>query len=190
VQVRFVVVYYDAADERPVQLQGVEREAFEVGERRVAGAEVVDRELGTDVHTAFVEHGAGEVDVLRKEALGKLQLQALGRFFVLLRLVRGSATKPRFARSWPAFRLGLGCAHARLPRGGPGLSRPRLTTCLCAPTSAPAILLTGRPAKAARDLPRLSLRPRSGWQRGLCPPGSAGPLRSGRTRRESWRDHR
>ena len=31
-------------DERPVDLQAVDREAMEVAERRVAGAEVVDRE--------------------------------------------------------------------------------------------------------------------------------------------------
>ena len=35
-------------DERPVDLHGVDGEPAQVGERRVAGAEVVDRELDAE----------------------------------------------------------------------------------------------------------------------------------------------
>src|SRR5438105_1996333 len=46
----------EPGDEAPVDLEGVDREAFEVAERGVAGAEVVDRQPYADVFQAAQHH--------------------------------------------------------------------------------------------------------------------------------------
>ena len=64
----------EALDEHPVDLQLVEREPAEVGERRSTGAEVVDGE----VHAEVLEHPqrlAGGVEIVEQRALGDLQRQ-------------------------------------------------------------------------------------------------------------------
>jgi hypothetical protein len=66
------------ADELPVDLECVQRERVQVGQRRVAGAEVVEG----DQEAEFVQFGEsprGAAQVLDQQALGDLQLEALGR---------------------------------------------------------------------------------------------------------------
>src|SRR4051812_27379219 len=67
----------DAVDERAVDLEGVDREAAHVGERRVARAEVVEREA----HPGFleaVERGQRGGGVLDERALRDLDAQQVG----------------------------------------------------------------------------------------------------------------
>ncbi len=65
-------------DERAVDLQLVDRHLAQVGERRVAGAEVVDRQ----VHPELAEAADGRqraVGIGHEHALGDLELQGIGR---------------------------------------------------------------------------------------------------------------
>ena len=67
--------FADAGDERTIDLQHVDREPAQVRERRVAGAEVVDR----DPHAERLELGEpsrGVVGVAHGDALGDLERQA------------------------------------------------------------------------------------------------------------------
>ena len=67
----------EPVDERSVDLHGVDREPLEVAERRVAGAEVVDRQV--DAERLEVGEGLLEVvDVLHEHALGQLEAEVAG----------------------------------------------------------------------------------------------------------------
>ena len=69
-----VVRRREAGDERPVHLEDVDREALEVAERRVTGAEVVDGEAHAErFQPQQVLEGA--VAVLHEHALGDLESQ-------------------------------------------------------------------------------------------------------------------
>ena len=68
---------FQVADERPVDLDLVERKRLQIGQRRIAGAEIVHR----DAHAKRLEpaqdrHGAGEV--ADQHALGDLKLEPRG----------------------------------------------------------------------------------------------------------------
>ena len=72
------VGHRQAVDERAVELEPVEREAAQVAERRVAGAEVVEH----DPHAEAAQRGqhrAGRVGLLHQRALGQLERERLGR---------------------------------------------------------------------------------------------------------------
>ena len=64
----------DAFDERPVDLDRVDREVAEVGERRVAGAEVVEGEADAE-RLERVERVDGAVAALHEHALRELERQ-------------------------------------------------------------------------------------------------------------------
>ena len=65
-------VVAEAAHEGLVDLQHVHREPPQVRERRVAGAEVVDRQLHAE-RLEPPEGGDGDVDVVHEDALGDLE---------------------------------------------------------------------------------------------------------------------
>src|SRR5207237_3219255 len=69
---RVVLVRRDVGDERAVDLDLRYRQSFEVRERRVARAEIVDRE--TDAHRAQLgEHGYGPEWIRHDRALRELE---------------------------------------------------------------------------------------------------------------------
>src|SRR3990172_2519378 len=72
-----VDVGLDIADERPIDLQAVQRELGEVGERRESGPEVVDGDADPG-ELQLLEDRAGASDVAHQEALGDLELQLRG----------------------------------------------------------------------------------------------------------------
>ena len=65
-------------DERLVDLDGVDRQLLEVGERRVAGPEVVDREADAHLRQAVQDRGGAPV-VGHDRRLGDLELERTGR---------------------------------------------------------------------------------------------------------------
>ena len=65
-------------DEAAVDLDLLHRQPLQVGQRRVAGAEVVDREPHPEL-AQVVQHGDGPVGVGHDRALGDLQGQPVGR---------------------------------------------------------------------------------------------------------------
>ena len=64
-------------DERAVQLEHVDREAAQVGQAGIAGAEVVDRDLHPQ-RLQLAQHGGGAFHVFDQGAFGQLQLQVAG----------------------------------------------------------------------------------------------------------------
>src|SRR3990172_6099899 len=68
----------DVRDEGPVDLQRVDRETLEVRERRVPGAEVVDRDANAEVVQAY-EHGLGACRIGDHHALGDLEHEVIAR---------------------------------------------------------------------------------------------------------------
>ncbi|RMS43781.1 hypothetical protein ALP65_04634 [Pseudomonas aeruginosa] len=68
----------DVHDERAIHLQRVQRQAPQVGERRIAGAEVVDRQADAQLAEAF-EQRDGLVDVVHQRVLGHLQFEEARR---------------------------------------------------------------------------------------------------------------
>jgi hypothetical protein len=66
-----------AVDERLVDLEGVDGEAAQVGQGRVAGAEVVDGQVHAE-RLELVQADDGHLQVVHQDALGDLQGQALG----------------------------------------------------------------------------------------------------------------
>ncbi|MNP23058.1 hypothetical protein D3C76_1157540 [compost metagenome] len=64
--------------ERAVDLQHIQWQALEVGKRRIAGAEVVDRQADALVTNAL-EQADGALDVAHQGVFGDLQLQVMGR---------------------------------------------------------------------------------------------------------------
>ena len=69
-------------DEAAVDLDGVEGKALEVGERRKAGAEIVERKAGTRL-LQLREGAGGGVRVLHDDAFGQFELERKARgFFV------------------------------------------------------------------------------------------------------------
>ena len=73
--------------ERAVDLELVEREAPQVGERRAAGAEVVDREAHAEILESLEVLG-GDVDLVEQRALGDVDAEHLGRDAVLAESAR------------------------------------------------------------------------------------------------------
>ena len=72
-----LLVALSTRDERAVDLQRVDREALQVGERGVAGAEVVDR----DAHAELLDRGqprGGLLGVAHQRGLGDLDRQRVG----------------------------------------------------------------------------------------------------------------
>jgi hypothetical protein len=67
----------DRVDEGLVDLEDVDREAAQVAERGVAGAEVVDRQPDAE-RLQLTEPGDGRVGVVHEQALGDLQDQRAG----------------------------------------------------------------------------------------------------------------
>ena len=67
----------EAVDERPVNFDGVEREALQVAERRIADAEVVDRQIEPE-RLETCEGPLEVVDVLHEDALGQLEAKVGG----------------------------------------------------------------------------------------------------------------
>ena len=62
------------AHERLIDLDGVERKALKVGERRMAGAEIVERQPGAELADAR-QHLRGVLGVLHHQRLGQLELE-------------------------------------------------------------------------------------------------------------------
>src|SRR5262249_15631854 len=62
------------AHERLVDLDRVEREALQIRQRRMAGAEIVERQAGTELAHAR-EHLRGVFRILHDDRLGQLQLE-------------------------------------------------------------------------------------------------------------------
>ena len=73
-----VTVFRQVADERAVNLQTVDREALEIGERRIAGAEVVDGNTHTGV-AQRLQHLDRAFGVAHHHAFGDLQFQVFRR---------------------------------------------------------------------------------------------------------------
>ena len=70
-----VRVRQDVGDEGAVDLDLVERQTLQVGQRRIAGAEIVERE--SDAKAAQGQHlGDHIIDVDQQQALGDFQFQA------------------------------------------------------------------------------------------------------------------
>ena len=67
-----------AVDEAAVDLELVDRQVFQIGQRRQPGAEIVDRDRHTPV-TQLVEQAQVLFDVVDQGVLGELDLQALRR---------------------------------------------------------------------------------------------------------------
>ena len=65
-------------DQRLVDLDGVEGEPLQVGERGIAGAEIVERELGAGPLEQF-EHVRRGLGILHHEGLGDLEAQRSAR---------------------------------------------------------------------------------------------------------------
>ncbi len=75
---RVVGIGGQATDKRAVDLQLIDREALQVAETGVAGAEVIDGDLHAE-RLQFVQHGDVLFGIVHGEALGQLHLQALSR---------------------------------------------------------------------------------------------------------------
>ncbi len=61
-------------DEGPIDLDDVNGEAMQVAERRVAGSEVVNRDLDAKA-LQLLEHESAELDVVHEHAFGQLECQ-------------------------------------------------------------------------------------------------------------------
>ena len=166
-----------SCDERAVDLQPVDRQALEVGEARIAGAEIVDRDAHAERGDAL--HGFDRaLGVVHDHALGDLQLQHVGgqrefldhRGDVAIQLVaelRGrDVDRDPHARPAPWPRAARGGAPLRAARSGrartisplsshtpmnsAGSSRPRSGCCQRASASS----ASRRPARIEQRLER------------------------------------
>ena len=79
---RVVDVFFHAEHEALVDLQLVDRQLLQVGERRVTGAEVVDRQLEAQARQAL-QRVHRTLRVVHDRALGDLQAEGFGRHDVL-----------------------------------------------------------------------------------------------------------
>ena len=86
-----------ALDEGAVELELVGRQVAEVGERRVAGAVVVHRDLDADGPEA-VQHVEAPHPILHEAALGDLDGQSRRREVVLLQQLHDLVGKARSSR--------------------------------------------------------------------------------------------
>jgi hypothetical protein len=88
----------DVADETLVDLEHIDGKALEVGQRRVTGAEVIDRQAHAQL-AQLAQHGQGFVRPLGQRAFGDLQLQRLG---AVARACRARAVQPAtsVSRNW------------------------------------------------------------------------------------------
>ena len=71
------MVGFDVADERPIQFQALDRQQFEVGERRIAGTEIIDGQRHAQLAQAAknADHGFG---VLHGHGLGDFKFKIGG----------------------------------------------------------------------------------------------------------------
>ena len=76
--VAVALVLGDAGDELAVDLDRVDREALDVVQRRMAGAEVVEHQPHAEV-LEVLQHGRRRGGLLHQDALGQLEPQPLGR---------------------------------------------------------------------------------------------------------------
>src|SRR3954468_2830369 len=106
----------DAVDERAVDLERVDREAPHIGERRVAGAEVVECEAHAQLLEA-VERGQRGRGVLDESALGDLDAQEVGGKAGALERLDDRLDRARMAEL--AWREVHGHAQRRPPRPAP-----------------------------------------------------------------------
>src|SRR5262249_49883951 len=72
-----VVIVFEIADERPIDLDLVEREAAQAAERRISGAEIVHRDPYAE-RLQILQGGKVRLDVAQQQRLGDLDLQAIG----------------------------------------------------------------------------------------------------------------
>ena len=86
-EVALLAVGAEAGDERAVELELADREAAQVGERREAGAEVVDRDDDAERRAASSMTALGALEVGDDAGLGDLEDQRLGGQVVLLEQV-------------------------------------------------------------------------------------------------------
>ncbi len=68
----------NALDERTVDLEDIERQALQIGQRGITSPEVVDRQLNAEL-PELPERFDGEFDVTHDDAFGDLQLEPAGR---------------------------------------------------------------------------------------------------------------
>src|SRR5262245_65563101 len=73
-----LVAFGQARDKGPVDLDLVEREAAQVAERGIAGAEIVHRYAYTEL-LELMQDRQRALAVLHEDALGDLELEAIGR---------------------------------------------------------------------------------------------------------------
>ncbi|MNG11324.1 hypothetical protein D3C84_948580 [compost metagenome] len=69
--------FWNVLDERPVDLQGVQRQALEVSQGGIASAEVIDRQRYAQGAYLLQQH-QGIGNVAHQRILGDLQFQAMG----------------------------------------------------------------------------------------------------------------
>ena len=74
---RGALVAAQAQDERPVDLEHVDREAVQVRERRVAGAEVVERERDAELVQRLQQRDRG-LGLVHERRLGELEAELVG----------------------------------------------------------------------------------------------------------------
>ena len=148
----------DVAHERAVDLDRVHRQLLEVRQRRVPGAEIVDRQAHAELAQA-VEQRRLLLDVLHEVALGELELEHVrGNFRALHRLLDG-AVEPLAVHHLPhreVHRDAQPGLHGGLPR--PDLRARGLQDPLADRDDQPRVLghvdeLVGRKQPAARVLP-------------------------------------
>ena len=110
-------------DEAAVDLEAPDREALQVGEARVAGAEVVDRQLHAERRAARCRRAQRLVGILDQDRLGQLELEpaaAAGR--------RRAARRPR-ASTKPGC---WNCSAETLTDTGTSQAAPRCQAAACA----------------------------------------------------------
>src|SRR5690606_40808956 len=76
-------VFSNVADKRTVNLDGVERELLERGQRGIAGAKVINGNQHTHV-LQLRQNTQGLADIAHQQALGNLKLQQAGIHFRFL----------------------------------------------------------------------------------------------------------
>jgi hypothetical protein len=132
------LVLVDAFQQGSIELEHVDVEAVEAGERRIAGAEVIQRDRHAD-GPEIAERDEGALVVLEEGALGDLDLQIAGQ-----ELVTAQALRHRLEEA------GVGELKARDVDGDRRNEEPALPPCLDLPAR-----LLDHPAAERPDQPRL-----------------------------------
>ena len=117
-----------------VDLQHVDRQLKQVAERRVAGAEVVDRQLDADL-PQLVEVGADPLVAAEQDGLGQLEQQRRRRQPGLVQRLPDAVDEPG-SRNCRADTLTETCGPRRPPRRRPCRAAP-LRPCRTVPAGAP-----------------------------------------------------